>query len=582
MKNLQEIIKGVIGTLAAVTVVALSTGCGGGGSSIVPGPGPDPSGPAAGTADLSGQLLQAGDSRVTSAAGSALSGLIVALINTATGQLTGNDVTDGMGKFEFSGVPSGEQYLVKVEFESSNDLDGDGQLDQVELFFPVSLAEQSVVSLLQQIGVSDSDGDGQLDAIEVESHLTDDHGLHVMENRQHRRRGGETVEDSNGNGSFDDDPSFSDSDGDGIPDVPISGGSIDDNPTGLFELEVKGFIEAISGESITVGGRSFALTSGTTWRIEDNRSASPSSFTVGMFVEVEGIPDGSGGWIATKVKTEDDFGNDDNDSLEREVRGFIEAISAESITVGGVTFTLTEGTMWRIDENLNASPSSFTVGMFVEVEGISDGQGGFVATKVKTEDDFGDGDDDGLEREVTGSIEAISAESITVAGVTFTLTEGTMWRIEENLNASPSEFTVGMFVEVEGFSDGQGGFIATKVKTEDDFGGDDGSGGDDDGTPDQGGDNDDDGTGDDTGGDDDGTPDQGGDNDDDGTGDDTGGDDDGTPDQGGDNDDDGTGDDTGGDDDGTPDQGGDDDEDEDEVEDEDEDDNSGSGGGDDN
>jgi hypothetical protein len=123
--------------VAAIFVVA---SCGGGGATIpVP---QDTSKPAPGTADLNGQLVQAGGERVVSAAGQGLPGVFVTLIDTLTGGKVGTDITDNLGKFEFQGVPSGDNYLIKLEFKSTQDLDGDGQLDEIELFFPVSLADQ--------------------------------------------------------------------------------------------------------------------------------------------------------------------------------------------------------------------------------------------------------------------------------------------------------------------------------------------------------------------------------------------------------------------------------------------------------
>jgi len=88
--------------VAAMLVVA---SCGGGGASALPAP-QNTNKPAPGTADLSGQLVQAGGERVVSAAGSGLPGVFVTLIDTLTGGKTGTDITDNLGKFEFKGVPT--------------------------------------------------------------------------------------------------------------------------------------------------------------------------------------------------------------------------------------------------------------------------------------------------------------------------------------------------------------------------------------------------------------------------------------------------------------------------------------------
>jgi hypothetical protein len=379
--------------VAAIFVVA---SCGGGGGATLPGP-QITNQPAAGTADLSGQLIQAGGERVVSAAGSGLPGVFVTLIDTLTGGKIGTDITDNLGKFEFKGVPSGDNYLIKLEFKTSQDLDGDGRLDEIELFFPVSLADQAVTQLLEEIGVTDSNGDGVLDALEVEIQLTDDNGRIEMSSSQHRRRDGETRIDSNGNGSFDDEPSLSDSDSDGLVDAPSPAASSGGNGEAM-ELEVRGVIEQLTEATITVGGVTFGLNAGTEWKINDQH-VSQGEFSEGMFVKVEGFPNGSGGWTAHEVEDENSNsgGSDDGSESgsEREVRGTIEALSADSITVGGVTFALTAGTEWEIND-VDASPADFSVGMFVKAEGFSDGNGGWIAHEVETEDPAfsGSGDDD--------------------------------------------------------------------------------------------------------------------------------------------------------------------------------------------
>lgn len=298
---------------AAITASLALASCGGGGGGTGQ---PDPgNGIAAGTANLSGQLLQGSDVKVSSTIGAGLPGILVKLIRSSNGQLLGTDTTDGSGHYEFKGVPSGTGYLLKLEFLSSQDLNGDGSPDELELYFPLNLADQSTTQLLQRIGVSDSDSDGELDAVEVEFHFSDDFGHEDEHHSQHRHRSGETWIDDDGDGSYDD--SYDDSDADGLPDDSSGGSGM------IHEIEVHGLVSALTSSSITVNGTSFALSGGTEWRIGDDRSADPGQFSVGSSVEVEGHSNGSGGWIASKVQMDDngsdgsagdDSGSDDSGS----------------------------------------------------------------------------------------------------------------------------------------------------------------------------------------------------------------------------------------------------------------------------
>jgi hypothetical protein len=283
--------------------------------------------------------------------------------------------------------------LLKVEFTSSQDLDGDGALDQIELFFPLSLADQSIAQLLQQIGLTDANGDGQLDSVDVSIEFGDDHGRSENHVRQHRHRDGRTVEDSNGNGVIDDsDGRFDDSDGNGLPDG-----------SGQFaEREVFGAIEALSTASITVGGLTFSITSATEWQVGANHHSSPSLFSVGQAVKVEGFVSASGELVAREVKDQaalNGTGGSDDGFDESELIGTIEALSAESITVGGVTFAIGPTTEWQVGENHHAGPSAFSVGQRVKIEGFLNADGTLTAHEVKDEAAFagsgsGSGDDD--------------------------------------------------------------------------------------------------------------------------------------------------------------------------------------------
>jgi len=315
-KTVSKQIKGVAMAAVATSLAIAITSCGGGGTSL---PIPQDNGqPVPGTADLTGTLVQGGGNRVISAEGAGLPDILVTLINTLTGGIAGMDMTDATGKFEFKGVPSGDNYLVKIEFQSANDLNGDGQPDQIELYVPVSLGDQAIVDMLQQIGVADSNGDGTLDAVELEYQLSSNGSTTETKREQHRMQEGKTIVDDNNNGSFDDDQGFDDSDGDGLEDADSADDS-SNSSGGMQELEVKGVIEEITATSITVDGVTFAITQGTEWRMNDSNTGA-GSFEAGMFVKVEGIPDGNGGWMAHQVEAEDgssdDSSGDDNSGTD--------------------------------------------------------------------------------------------------------------------------------------------------------------------------------------------------------------------------------------------------------------------------
>lgn len=209
-----------IALLACVATLALAvTGCGGGSSAPAPADNT--------TADLHGQLLRGnGGGHLTSAASGAISNAAVTLVDSASGAAAGHDVTDDNGNFDFYDVPGGREYDVTVDYASSNDLDGDGSPDNAQIAFPVTLAEGSTADLTQTIDETDTDSDGQPDSVDVETEFGDDHGTNERQHHQHRMRSGETVADSDNDGSLEDETAFEDSDCDNRPDeMEGSGGS---------------------------------------------------------------------------------------------------------------------------------------------------------------------------------------------------------------------------------------------------------------------------------------------------------------------------------------------------------------------
>ncbi len=153
---------------------------------------------------------------------------------------------------------------------------------------------------------------------------------------------------------------------------------------------------------------------------------------------------------------------------EVEVEGPIESLSATSITVLGITFSLDGSTAFLTDDNDPTTVAAFAVGTRVEVKGRSTGGGTFRATRVKPDDDSYDDGEDGQEVELHGPIQAIDAASVTVGGRVFVTTASTRYLDDDNDPISRSAFQVGDLVEAEGHIQSDGTVRAEKIKRDDD------------------------------------------------------------------------------------------------------------------
>ena len=224
----------------------------------------------------------------------------------------------------------------------------------------------------------------------------------------------------------------------------------DPDDGGGDEVEVEGLITVLSDDGLTVGGFFFLVTGATEIENDDDDIAF-EDLVVGQFAEVEGHYDADGDLVADEIEVEGSEGQ------EIEVEGAIEALGDATLTVGGLTFLVTDAT--EFDDGLTFD--DLAVGQFVQVEGFYTPDGVLIASEIEVED-F---DDD--EVEVEGAIEDLGDASLTVLGMTFSVTDATVIRGDDDQPILFSDLVIGQFVEVHG-ADVEGTLVATRIEVEDD------------------------------------------------------------------------------------------------------------------
>lgn len=431
--------------MAALLALAISA-CGGNGTP-----------PPTQNTGLDGQLVQGNGDRVVSAVGDGIPGAEVELINFDNGRVSGSSTTDANGRFMFRNLPNG-QFLLKVHFNSSADLDGDGMLDAITTFLPIELSEDVINELTAALALEDTDGDSSNDGVKIDVRVkAGENGTEKRFIRVHRHRHGQTQVDDNGDGVVDDE--FEDEDNNGLPDGTNGGGNYPQGP------KLRGEIEAIGDGSVTVAGQTFIVTETTSWRIRGNRSADPGEFAVGDEVQVTSFTNQNGEKVALEIKLKKNNGNgggDDEDD-EMEVEGAIEALTADSITVDGQTFVLTANTTFLFQDKTNATFDDFAVGDVVEVKArLVDGE--WIAVRVKMEEE---GDDEPETRELTGVIETISESGVTIGGENFTFDAETSFLLEGDVAGALADFDEGDTVQLKAELRA-GVWVVTELKLEDD------------------------------------------------------------------------------------------------------------------
>ncbi len=203
-------------------------------------------------------------------------------------------------------------------------------------------------------------------------------------------------------------------------------------------FEFFGTIEAMAADSWTVSGQVVAITLETEIR---------GTFAVGDEVKVHALVEADGSFTAVEIGPALQSELDDFEEGEVEFTALVETIGAETWLIGGRDVAI-DGSS-EIDQGIQE-------GDLVEVHASLSADGTLTARKIELEGEDDDGFGvPGMEFQLTGLVEAIAADSWSVAGQTFLITSAT--EIEEGI-------VVGSRVEVEGFVGQDGSFTAREIK----------------------------------------------------------------------------------------------------------------------
>ena len=242
----------------------------------------------------------------------------------------------------------------------------------------------------------------------------------------------------------------------------ITVGSNDGNAFDDDEIEFTGRVDSLHAGGITVDGVFFVVNDATQVLDDDNQPIATSDLSVGQLVEIRGDRLRDSVLVATKIKIEDDFSDDDGDD-EVEFTGVINAISASSIEVAGVLFHVNSKTVVLDDNRTPISLSDLFIGQIVEIRGDRQGDGTLLATDIKVEDNVV-GDD---EVEFTGVVGSLNAHEIVVNDVRFIVNQHTVVLDDDNNPIDYFTLVSGLTVEIKGVRQGDGSLIAVRIKIED-------------------------------------------------------------------------------------------------------------------
>ncbi|WP_337867151.1 DUF5666 domain-containing protein [Ignavibacterium sp.] len=232
----------------------------------------------------------------------------------------------------------------------------------------------------------------------------------------------------------------------------------EDNPNNPNEIELTGYVTSKASNSFDINGTTFLVDANTVYR---GRHGNPFSFDmieVGMLLEVKAILLGNN-LLAIRVKTEDDHNNQHGNKLE--IKGFIDAKSTNSITVGQWEFFVNAQSIILNRNNQQITFAQLNVLDFVEVKAYRQPDSTYLAVRIKLEDTPQN------QIEIKAQIENINGTDITVGGILFNTDSNTVFLDHNRMPTTLSFFTVGMPVEVKGIKRQDGSYYASRVKIAD-------------------------------------------------------------------------------------------------------------------
>ena len=147
-----------------------------------------------------------------------------------------------------------------------------------------------------------------------------------------------------------------------------------------------------------------------------------------------------------------------------EVTGNITELGSDYLIVQGYTIYVDGNTDLRGPGNDPVSFSYFQLNDLVEVQADNNGNGTFLASRVKSEDGLNNEN----EVELTGYVTAVGAISFVINGSTFYVDANTEYRGRHGNPFSFEQIVVGILLEVKADLQTNGNLLATRVKTEDD------------------------------------------------------------------------------------------------------------------
>ena len=232
------------------------------------------------------------------------------------------------------------------------------------------------------------------------------------------------------------------------------------NLLAIHDLEVTGNITELGSDYLIVQGNTIYVDGSTEFRGPSNSTVTFSYFQLNDLVEVQADNNGSGTFLASRVKSEDGLNNEN----EVELTGYVTEVGTVSFVINGSTFYVDANTEYRGRNGNTFSFEQIAVGLLLEVKAELQTNGDLLATRVKTEDDHNQHNG---ELEITALVDNKSANSIVLGQYEFFVDAQTVILNHDRMPISFNDLNIGDRVEVKAYKQLDNSYLAVRIKLED-------------------------------------------------------------------------------------------------------------------
>ncbi|MFA7421527.1 MAG: DUF5666 domain-containing protein, partial [Melioribacteraceae bacterium] len=220
------------------------------------------------------------------------------------------------------------------------------------------------------------------------------------------------------------------------------------------EIELEGNIQAVTSTTIKVMDTEFFVDSTTIILSHRKGLLKLSDLKVGDEVNVRGYLQQDSTYLAAYIKVE----NEDYEQRELEIEGTISAIMTNSFTVNAIIFSVDSATVIFSHEGTLLNYTDLKVGDAVKVKALLQSDGSYRATRIVLARDESE-----KRIEVTGLIDAVNSDNITLGGYIIYVNSQTKIYNKMKQSLSFADLKTGMFVVVEAYLQGTT-YLASLIK----------------------------------------------------------------------------------------------------------------------